>query len=1123
MEEVTGTNADETFNAPVLSSTTGADITTLNSGDVIDGGAGTDTLNITATADDNNSLTGVTIKNFEVVNITGADNIGSTTSSTSAATNITGVAATDVIVISAPQPIGEVQTIDFKDLKIDSANGGIVVGGIAVALEDGDTADEIASAVKTALAAKIGTASTTMEDVVSVSAKGSVVTVQFNYKDGTNVTATSLYNPNALTVANDSTSAPTYVATQNTTAISGAAVSSVAGNLQTVPVTVTINGVKHAAGTVDLTGGDGSTASTNNYFSATATTVAAAEKAAANAAADLVVSALNKIVGGAAVAARTAEVGELSITAKAIGASLPEVSVTQVDTVLSTAETTATDSEVVVGVAAESTTGAEAQALTVTIGTLEGSDKFSVYIDGLLVGEYTNAATSSPANTLAGIVSLVNGTLGTGVAVVSSTASAGGSIVITAPEAGVALPAISIAGTDASATNALVITQTSSRDNIVAATAKTTSTTSDASIAASSFTGAEQIWLKGDSNTTNVTGVTTQTIGLSGIASMDNEVNYGATTASGSIVVNGAKGALSVSGAKLTTLNVSGTGSTGLTLTDGSSTDTIKTIAVSTSGGTVLDTAAATAVTALTQSGKGGVTLKNAGTKLASVTTGEGADNIKINTTTAKDNANTAADETVTASVSTGDGADKVTVATTGAGGLTSVETGAGADTVYVTTVGTGVSTINTGADNDTVDIIGTSLGTYPNLSINAGSGSDTLVLGGATFSAVDYLRLNGALSDFEGVRFSSAVGGIDASKLAIGSITGFTFNAGSNVITEVGAGQSLTLASVTAATTAATNQPAGSNYAGTATALTASAAGYVAGTTGGAPTTVYGGSLDVSSKSDANALEVNGTSATVAVTSTGAATTGIAADVTLTTSDIQSLTVNLTSARGTGANVVTEYKAAFDAGTIVDAAATLGNTHLESLASVTVTGTGGFTINTGSVAKTLADLTTIDVSGMVAMAELNALGEATATNVSTTAITLNANVSESVLLGGARDTIDTDSTVANPDTITGFTLTPDATTPTNLDTARSDVLDISTSATLTFAKFITTATTYAGALTDAGAASGANLLFVFGGDTYAYVDLASGGSSVAGLDDGDLLVKLVGTYDLDLLISAVS
>jgi len=53
--------------------------------------------------------------------------------------------------------------------------------------------------------------------------------------------------------------------------------------------------------------------------------------------------------------------------------------------------------------------------------------------------------------------------------------------------------------------------------------------------------------------------------------------------------------------------------------------------------------------------------------------------------------------------------------------------------------------------------------------------------------------------------------------------------------------------------------------------------------------------------------------------------------------------------------------------------------------------------------------------------------------------------------------------------------------------------------------------------LTAAGAETGANLVFHFGGDTYVYVD-----QGTAGLDDGDHLVKLVGIYDLDLLVGVV-
>jgi hypothetical protein len=117
-------------------------------------------------------------------------------------------------------------------------------------------------------------------------------------------------------------------------------------------------------------------------------------------------------------------------------------------------------------------------------------------------------------------------------------------------------------------------------------------------------------------------------------------------------------------------------------------------------------------------------------------------------------------------------------------------------------------------------------------------------------------------------------------------------------------------------------------------------------------------------------------------------------------------------------------------------------------------------------------------------------------------------------MLGGAKDKVTTSSTVANPDTITGFTLTAavPATSPATIDTARSDKLVVGVAG---FAKFLPTATTFAGALTEAGAATGANLVFAFGGDTYVYID-----NGTAGLNDTDGLVKLTGAIDLDLLIA---
>ncbi len=661
-----------------------------------------------------------------------------------------------------------------------------------------------------------------------------------------------------------------------------------------------------------------------------------------------------------------------------------------------------------------------------------------------------------------------------------------------------------------------------------------------ATVSAAQFADATQVWLKGaDSSNTSVTGVeATQTVGLDAVTGMTNSVTYGATVAAGSIVSNASAGTLTVTGAKLASLAISGTGSTGLTLVDGSTTDTIKTLSVATSAATVADVAGATALTTVTSTGVGGLSLNGAGVKLASVTTGEGADNIRITTTTIKDDVTTTTvNETVTAAVSTGAGADNVRVATSGAG-LTSVAAGEGNDTVYITGIGTGATTIDGGAGNDAV-VLGVTLASAPSLTVAGGEGTDTVTMTGlASFTATDFLRVNSAVTGFEAVKFSSLIGAtatpFDVSKLAIGTVTSITFNDGAtNTVSEVAANQKLVLAKVAAVTESTTAPMAPTSAATAATGLTASAIGYVAPTitAGGAVATVYGGALDVTASGNGTtALVLNGSSAKVAVNSTGGATstTSQASTVNFGTSDVQALEVVLTSARGTGTNAAEHYLSTFAAGTIVNTSAipaTAGE-NLEALSSLKVSGSGVFSITTGIATKVLAKLTTIDLSGMTAFSDiLDLVGtiNTAAPNVSTSTVILNTLVSETVILGGAKDTVTTVSTVANPDTITGFQLTASvtATSPATIDPLRSDKL-ILTGVTGAFFKFVPTATTFAGALTEAGALTGtssANLVFAFGGDTYVYVDT----TTAAGLDDADVLVKLTGAVDLDLLIATGS
>ena len=170
----------------------------------------------------------------------------------------------------------------------------------------------------------------------------------------------------------------------------------------------------------------------------------------------------------------------------------------------------------------------------------------------------------------------------------------------------------------------------------------------------------------------------------------------------------------------------------------------------------------------------------------------------------------------------------------------------------------------------------------------------------------------------------------------------------------------------------------------------------------------------------------------------------------------------------------------------------------------------------------------------MTAFANQNTLGQEISSanavggfdNLSTSSVTLNANIAETVLLGGARDTVDaTGSTVVVRDTVTGFALTASAANPLAVDTTRSDVLKIGTAFSGNVAtggnaaKLVPTASSLDGALLEAANLQVAgnavnNVVFNFGGNTYVYID-----GDNNGLSDTDKLVVLSGTLNLDLLI----
>ncbi len=1047
---MTGGAGDDIINALAANPLTNAAQTTINSGDVVNGGEGNDTLNITATATNNTSLSGLTVTGVETVNVTGANFLGGAAATTAALTTATTNKAATAADLAAKQSALQVATQQANAADAVGAavgkgfNGLAAAGQIETAMVSASTATTVATAASRAAVAAQVSADAVASDFVTFS--------------GLATTAT------APTGANYSTTQYRAAIVAALTDASGVALTNI-GAVQ--------------ARAVDLLG-------------------------AADAVSLAVRSTQQDVATAAQMKAAADAVNALTTDAAIVAAATTTTLPTGATYTIAQYNAAALAAQSGVNGVALTSAGAASGAIDARAAVL-AADAAALLTYEQNRGDFTLAQLNAAASS-------------------ATTSATGGSLVTTGVDDSAAIAAragVLITASAATVTSSTTAATSASSADAAAAAALATAQTNAAaapnsSVSGSQFTGATQVWLVGaDSSKTNLTVGTGQTAGLNGVTGLANTVTFGTT---GALAVSGSSGTVDIAGAS-SGLTISGTGTTGLVLTNNTATtvaSSLKTIAVGTSGAAVLDVSSLGQLTSVTISDAGAVTInpKTGATKLASITTtGTGANTVRINTATAIDDVSTpSVNETVNAVVSTGAGADVVNVATTGAG-TTTVTTAAGADTVYVNTVGSGAASINTGDDNDTVVLVGT-LASYPNLTINAGAGTDALVMAGQSFGALDFLRMNSALSGFETVRFNSAVGALDASKLAIGTITGFTFNNGANVITEVGAAQTLTLARQLAVT-ATDFVPAASLIA--PSSLTATAAGYkVAG--GAQLVTAYGGNLTVSSSGSTTVgLTLNGAGATVGLSATGGvggSTTApsVAPTATLATSDLQSLTVNLTSARGltatgTSANAGTELVATFDAGIIAAG-------HLAALSTLKVNGSGSFSISTGTIAAADVKLTTIDVSGMTLFADLANDGtQATTANRSTTNITLNNNVAETVILGGADDRVNTGSTVGVMDTITGFQVAGLAATPLTVDVNRSDAIDAPGIG--GFTKFTTTATTLLGALTAAAATPNAKVVFQFGGDTYVFAD--NGGNNT--LDAADFLVKLTGTVDLDLLI----
>jgi autotransporter family porin len=561
-------------------------------------------------------------------------------------------------------------------------------------------------------------------------------------------------------------------------------------------------------------------------------------------------------------------------------------------------------------------------------------------------------------------------------------------------------------------------------------------------------------------------------------------------------------------------MNFIGTGGTVAPKLTTTGTNELLSVTSSTSGTLTLDLTALTDLETATANGTGALALDSSPTSLATVTTGAGADNFAIKTATAIDNENTDKIETVTATVNTGAGNDKVVVKTTGKG-ETHIDTGEGNDTVIHQSHSEGTTSIQLGAGNDTFDI-GVMSRITTKTTIDGGLGGDTLVTNEGVWASADYLLLNTYVSGFEALTVTASGATLDASKLD--GFTSISFTNGSATVNKVD-GQ--LIAMVKAEKIAKDDTIGITEVAATqSTNLTVTALDYEAKTS--TKERVAGSDLNVViNGASASTVTLAGDDAKLTVgvgaygTSAYIGTVTLAGDVTTATA-----TLNSTAYAKDGSAITLRSS--------INVSVT--STELENMTNVTIKGAGSATINAGSLSEDDAVLSTIDVSGMGPLAEVNGLGEPTGVNLSITSITGNKNASEEIILGGAQDTVVTSGSIAKAiDSVTGFSLVASNADDEVVNSEASDKIKTGVAgANFVFDKdadftSLTEALLLLGDSKDSNNANQQNHIFHADGNTYVYIDNGTANSGTEGYSDDDILIELTGIYDGVLLAQVIT
>jgi hypothetical protein len=260
VDAIVGSAGDDTITAPATVAATGVAQTTINSGDSIDGGAGTDSLTLTLAAANNNSLSGLTIKGVENITYVGLDNLASG--------NADAVAAAAAKVVTAATLAAAVAAKVAADAA-DTAQGLVVtaattVAGLSVAAAESTTAFVATTGAKALADAAIATGTTDAQKAAGKAASAALLSVT-----GVALTTDFAVATRADTLLTDATNLKAATATAAGAGATGAGAAETAAYLADVNAGTKATATKALVGSVTLAANADATSITIDGLSTT--------------------------------------------------------------------------------------------------------------------------------------------------------------------------------------------------------------------------------------------------------------------------------------------------------------------------------------------------------------------------------------------------------------------------------------------------------------------------------------------------------------------------------------------------------------------------------------------------------------------------------------------------------------------------------------------------------------------------------------------------------------------------------------------------------------------------------------------------------------------------------------